>query len=93
MNSKKVICQFEQKIDEKDKYDHPLFNVQFQTAVYSLIGAALGDGIGAPIENKKPYDIANGFKKEFYSKSLSPEGLIHTDDTQMTISIIESYIW
>lgn len=91
--NKKQACQFERKIQDKEKSEHPLFKIKFPTAINCLIGASLGDAIGAPLEFKEPRDIKKYFTPFTYSNSLSPQGLVHTDDTQMTISILESYIW
>lgn len=80
------------------KQEIPLFsfsrnNVQ-KAMVSCAVGATIGDAIGSPFENKKPEEIQRIWSKSnnTINDHLCHLGLIYTDDTQMAISIIESYL-
>ncbi|EFC41722.1 ADP-ribosyl-GH domain-containing protein [Naegleria gruberi] len=62
--------------------------------VSCAVGATIGDAIGSPFENKKPEEIQRIWSKSnnTINDHLCHLGLIYTDDTQMAISIIESYL-
>ena len=63
---------------------------------FCCIGATIGDAIGSPFENKQPHEIEKMWDRKpsgfVFPSRLSNLGLIYTDDTQMSISLIESYL-
>nr|CAG4718949.1 unnamed protein product [Naegleria fowleri] len=80
---------------------------QYLAMALAAIGSTIGDALGSPFENKSPNEISNMWilKKSNSSSSLTTNsrqyvfpkklchlGLIYTDDTQMSISLIESYL-
>jgi poly(ADP-ribose) glycohydrolase ARH3 len=55
-----------------------------------LLGVATGDAIGAPFEGLGPYDIYQGFGASRGIIDRPPlDALYYTDDTQMTIAVVE----
>jgi len=77
---------------EKQVQSNPLsFDNTWPGAFFSLVGHALGDAMGAPFEMRAPKDIKETWDLECdYPHHLMPCGLIYTDDTQMSLSFIES---
>eukprot|EP01080_Neovahlkampfia_damariscottae_P004145 gene4145-7455_t len=84
-------CSFERLIPQKDNKIE-LFDNKWTSGLYSLIGGCIGDALLSPFEGKKPETISKMWSKPKYEEKLAPQGLIHTDDTQMSLSFIESYI-
>ncbi|NQV08980.1 ADP-ribosylglycohydrolase family protein, partial [Candidatus Woesearchaeota archaeon] len=59
----------------------------------TLIGCAVGDALGAPVESMWAGDIQKkyGFVKDYVKGNRFPKG-IYTDDTQLTIAGAETFI-
>ncbi len=91
---------FERKIPVDDGGAIPLFRDfawpapgEEIASVYCLIGGAIADGMGSPFESKNHETIRGMWSRHvLFPKRLAPLGLIHTDDTQLSLSLIESYL-
>jgi ADP-ribosylglycohydrolase len=84
-----AVCGVQRRI--ADTTD-PAHDRTWPQGFYALVGMALGDALGSPLENKDPREVAALWPPgtPYPQRLMGAHGALWTDDTQMSLSFVEA---